>query len=90
MNINISDEIIEEIVQQEVAEKMRQYLNNPSYIKQIIEKCVDEALSLQDINKIVDSKCDDLSKNDIANKVAEKLSYRIAKSLYEDSDIDGE
>ena len=39
MNINISDEIIEEIVQQEVAEK---------------------------------------------------LSYRIAKSLYEDSDIDGE
>lgn len=89
MNIDVSDEMIEKVIEQQVSKRIDQYFksvkeNQPLYMENLVARCVRSEICLEDIHKIVDAKCEELSQDDIANRISENLSRRIAKSFYND------
>lgn len=89
MNINISDEMIEKLVKEQVKARVNQYLaeqtnNNPHWIWNMCRDCVWREVQKVITNDFVLDTCKELSQHDIAEKIVDKFAEKIADLLVQD------
>lgn len=83
MEVNISDEIIEKMVKEQVKARINQYLSdrtkdNPYWIWNMCNNCVAREVKKIVTNDVVLNTCKELSQNNIAEKVIDRFAERIA------------
>lgn len=83
MEINISDEMIEEMVKAQVKARVNQYLadrtkDNPHWITDMYRNCVVYEVRKFCTDETLQGLCKELSKDGIAERVIERFADRIA------------
>ena len=83
MEINISDEMIEKIVEEQVKAKVNQHLadrtkDNPYWISDMYRNCVAYEVRKIYTDEFVQGICKELSKDGIAERVIDRFAERIA------------
>ena len=83
MEINISDEMIERMVKEQVKAKVNQYLGenikeNPYWIWDMCKDCVRCEVQKIVTREFVEDTCRELSKNNIAEMVVDRFAEKIA------------
>ena len=87
MEINISDEMIERIVKDQVKARVNQYLaeqrqNNPYWLWDMCKDCVRSEVQNIITDDVVLNTCKELSQNNIAEKVIDNFAEKIASCFY--------
>ena len=83
MEINISDEMIESMIKEQVKARINQYLaeqrnENPYWIWDMCKDCVRYEVQKIVTNDFVLDTCRELSQNNIAEKVVDRFAEKIA------------
>lgn len=83
MEINISDEIIERMVREQVKTRVNQCLtertkDNPYWIWDMYKDCVRDEVQKIITNDFVLNTCKELSQHNIAEKVVDRFAEKIA------------
>lgn len=83
MEVNISDEMIERMVREQVKVRINQYLaeqrnDNPYWIWDMCKDCVRYEVQKIVTNDFVLDTCRELSQNNIAEKVVDRFAEKIA------------
>lgn len=83
MEINISDEMIEKMVKEQVKARVNQYIaertkDNPYWISDLYRSCAAYEVSKIVDNKFAEESCKELCKDHIAEKVIDRFANRIA------------
>lgn len=83
MEVNISDEMIEKMVREQVKTRINQYLieqrnNNPYWIWDMCKDCVRYEVQKIVTRELVVDACKELSKNNIAELVVDRFAEKIA------------
>ena len=84
MEINISDEMIERMVKEQIKARINQYLaeqrqDNPYWLWDMCKDCVRYEVQNIVTNDFVLDACKELSQNNIAEKVVERFAEKIAR-----------
>ncbi len=87
MEINISDEMIERIVKDQVKARVNQYLaeqrqNNPHWLWDMCKDCVRSEVQNIITDDVVLNTCKELSQNNIAEKVIDSFAEKVASCFY--------
>ena len=82
MEINISDEMIEKMVKEQVKARINQYIaekgqNNPYWLWDMCRDCIACEIKKIITNDVVLDTCKELSQNNIAEKVVDRFAERI-------------
>jgi REP element-mobilizing transposase RayT len=83
MEVNISDEMIERMVREQVKARINQYLaeqrnDNPYWIWDMCKDCVRYEVQKIVTREFVEDTCRELSKNNIAEMVVDRFAEKIA------------
>ena len=83
MNINISDEMIEAIIKDQVKARVNLYCSertksNPYWITDMFKNCVVDEVKKICTDETVQGFCKELSKDGIAEKVIDRFAEKIA------------
>ena len=83
MEMNISDEMIERMVKEQVKVRINQYLfdktkDNPYWIWDMCKDCVRYEVQKIVTREFVEDTCKELSKNNIAEMVVDRFAEKIA------------
>lgn len=83
MNINISDEIIETIIKEQVKARVNLYCSertksNPYWLTDTFRNCVVDEVKKICTDETVQGFCKELSKDGIAERVVDKFAEKIA------------
>lgn len=83
MEVNISDEMIEKMIKEQVKARVNQYLadrtkDNPYWIWDMYKDCVRYEIQKIVTDDVVLNACKELSKDNIAEKVVDRFADRIA------------
>ena len=83
MEINISDEMIERMVKEQVKVRVNQYLSdktkdNPYWIWDMCKDCARYEVQKIATREFVENTCKELSKNNIAEMVVDRFAEKIA------------
>ena len=95
MKINLSDEMIEKMVKEQVKARVNQYLadqikDNPHWIWNMCKDCIRYEVQKIVTREFVEDTCKELSKNNIAEMVVNRFAEKIVGCFdYEDFDQSG-
>lgn len=83
MKIDISDEMIEKMVKEQIKARVNQYLSNntkdnPYWIWDMSKDCIRSEIQKIVTREFIEDTCRELSKTDIASMVADKFAEKIA------------
>lgn len=83
MEINISDEMIEKMVKEQVKARVNQYLaertkDNPYWIRDLYRSCASYEVAKVVTNEFARETCKELCKKQIAMKVVDSFAEKIA------------
>ena len=84
MEINISDEMINRLIKEQVKARINQYLaeqkqNNPYWLWDICKDCIRFEVQKIVTNDFVLDTCKELSQNNIAEKIVDSFAEKIAR-----------
>ena len=86
MKIDISNEMIEKIVKEQVKARVNQYLaeeqqKNPYFFIGLCRGCIDEEVHKTITNDLILNACKEISQDSISQRIADRLAEKIAESF---------
>ena len=84
MEVQVTDEMIEKILREQMRNKIDQYLqrqNNPYYFLDLFRDVAKYEVKKAITDEFIRDSCKEISKEDVSNRIADKITERIANAL---------